>query len=268
MHFISGDWCRYLGKGGGFFDNHGGYIPYQDYLRSDEWERTRSMRYELSGDKCHKCGRSRKQARFLEVHHKTYKNLPFERMSDLMVMCGHCHEAWHQARNPVWKTRRIDETLPEWLLDTGGDPRYGPIVHAFGVADIDTRYATEKIGSVDLMDAVRRANETTIPVSTSLELSDVCGVVKSMSLFRGCVQFEAVLARGVGMRNKLFPTIVVTSYAGDGWYATPGVTISKLRLLRESSGIPISVMSVAHDETKARSMARLFPKGLIYGGNQ
>lgn len=38
----------------------------------------------------HRCKRC-KQARYLEVHHLTYKRLGFERMDDLEALCVRCH---------------------------------------------------------------------------------------------------------------------------------------------------------------------------------
>lgn len=46
-----------------------------------------------SGGMCQRCGRSTAR----HVHHLTYNNLGHEPLSDLMPVCGSCHQAIHLA---------------------------------------------------------------------------------------------------------------------------------------------------------------------------
>lgn len=59
---------------------------YHDYLQSDDWKHKRDKRIMI--DKvCQICGRPFD----LNVHHMTYKNVPFEKMGDLITVCKNCH---------------------------------------------------------------------------------------------------------------------------------------------------------------------------------
>lgn len=64
---------------------------YQAYLESDEWKNKRIQLFILRGNKCEKCGSSK----HIQVHHKTYKRIFNEKLSDLMVVCGDCHQKIH-----------------------------------------------------------------------------------------------------------------------------------------------------------------------------
>lgn len=61
---------------------------YAEYLKSDHWKTTRRLALEHYGNKCDECGTTEK----LEVHHKTYKNIGKENLSDLRILCRKHHE--------------------------------------------------------------------------------------------------------------------------------------------------------------------------------
>lgn len=64
---------------------------YQDYLYSQKWQDKRSEALERDGFTCQKC----RKARATQVHHKTYKRMYRERLSDLMSVCDDCHKRIH-----------------------------------------------------------------------------------------------------------------------------------------------------------------------------
>ena len=64
---------------------------YVAYMRSDEWREMRQRKLDQAGRECEKCGATSA----LEVHHKTYRRLWNERMSDLQVLCDDCHNDVH-----------------------------------------------------------------------------------------------------------------------------------------------------------------------------
>lgn len=68
-------------------------LPYADYLQTAHWQRVRGLALEQAGHACDLCGRDRD----LEVHHRTYERLGFERQSDLIVLCRDCHQDHHRA---------------------------------------------------------------------------------------------------------------------------------------------------------------------------
>lgn len=64
---------------------------YQTYLNSNEWKAKRLKVLRRAGFKCQKC--KKKQA--TQVHHKTYKRIFNERLSDLQAVCAKCHTDIH-----------------------------------------------------------------------------------------------------------------------------------------------------------------------------
>ncbi len=65
--------------------------PYDEYLRSPIWQRTRELALEYYGRKCCLCNSSER----LNVHHRTYERRGHERLADLIVLCRDCHAGYH-----------------------------------------------------------------------------------------------------------------------------------------------------------------------------
>lgn len=82
---------------------------YLTYLRSNEWFKVREKVLKLDGFKCRKCSSSLR----LQVHHKTYKRLGRERMSDLITLCYLCHKSHH--KQSIALTRRPGKLRREGL---------------------------------------------------------------------------------------------------------------------------------------------------------
>jgi hypothetical protein len=68
-------------------------LPYAEYLATSHWQRVRTLALEQAGQTCDLCGHTDR----LEVHHRTYERLGFERQSDLIVLCHDCHRDHHRA---------------------------------------------------------------------------------------------------------------------------------------------------------------------------
>ena len=82
---------------------------YERYMRSEAWERKRSERLELDGNRCVMCGRPNGLQKdgatpILQVHHIHYRNLGHEPMEDLVSLCPTCHKRIHKyyARARDW----------------------------------------------------------------------------------------------------------------------------------------------------------------------
>jgi len=73
------------------------YVPYEDYLFSPHWQRTRDAFLKIIGWKCQICGRKDVP---LDVHHNTYENLGREEFGDLVALCRECHELFHNRFPP------------------------------------------------------------------------------------------------------------------------------------------------------------------------
>ena len=77
---------------------------YKNYLKSPKWKAIREKLFSIRGRKCERC----ENTTSLQVHHKTYKRLYNEKLSDLEILCLSCHELEHgrSFSIPV-KTRNI-----------------------------------------------------------------------------------------------------------------------------------------------------------------
>jgi 5-methylcytosine-specific restriction endonuclease McrA len=64
---------------------------YQDYLKSDDWL-TKKYLKKLRTNKCAICN----SLENLDVHHLNYRGLVDVELSDLRVLCRHCHFMAHE----------------------------------------------------------------------------------------------------------------------------------------------------------------------------
>jgi restriction endonuclease Mrr len=71
-------------------------MPYDEYLRTPEWRRTRTAALIRAG---HRCALDVAHTEDLDVHHNTYERRGAELQSDLVVLCRTCHHR-HHASNP------------------------------------------------------------------------------------------------------------------------------------------------------------------------
>ena len=67
-------------------------LPYQDYLKTEHWQKTRDEALRLGRHECRIC-RAKKT---LDVHHRTYERLGHEDQADLVVLCRICHRLFHE----------------------------------------------------------------------------------------------------------------------------------------------------------------------------
>lgn len=74
---------------------------YYKYISSLDWNKLRQRLIKERGDKCEKCG----STEFLQVHHKTYRNVYKEKDEDLQVLCRRCHFKTHHPHAKMDKRR-------------------------------------------------------------------------------------------------------------------------------------------------------------------
>lgn len=67
------------------------YKNYKEYLSSPEWNLKRKKVLDRANYICEIC----KTKRAYQVHHKNYKRIYKEKLSDLIATCGICHQAEH-----------------------------------------------------------------------------------------------------------------------------------------------------------------------------
>jgi hypothetical protein len=66
---------------------------YKRYLNSSHWEKVKERYWKGKlPNKCYCCQTTRN----LQLHHKTYKRLGKERLTDLIYLCDKCHSQVHE----------------------------------------------------------------------------------------------------------------------------------------------------------------------------
>lgn len=70
-----------------------GHVWYRTYLNSVEWHKTkqRFRQSKLYKGCCAICGYKKN-----DIHHKTYKRVQKERLTDLIALCRSCHDLVHE----------------------------------------------------------------------------------------------------------------------------------------------------------------------------
>lgn len=80
-----------------------GDLKYKDYLASPQWLKTKA-RFKSSPLFYNCCGKCFRSDRPLNIHHKTYRRVGREKLSDLIALCDPCHRATHETAR---KTGRL-----------------------------------------------------------------------------------------------------------------------------------------------------------------
>ncbi len=77
---------------------------YKMYLRSSHWEEIKNNYYKSKSfkNRCYCCG---KHSRIYHLHHKTYKRLGYELLTDVAAVCSKCNTMINQIVN-VRKLKR------------------------------------------------------------------------------------------------------------------------------------------------------------------
>jgi 5-methylcytosine-specific restriction endonuclease McrA len=82
-------------------------MDYDSYLQSEKWDKTRRRVKAFWNNRCAICGTGHN----VEVHHRSYRHLGNEPLSDLIALCGECHELYHANLNRTNGTEHISEVL-------------------------------------------------------------------------------------------------------------------------------------------------------------
>ena len=69
---------------------------YEAYLKSDEWRQLRTRKAIQMNYTCENCGKYVLYG--FHIHHRTYKRLYHERLSDLQFLCAECHDELHRRK--------------------------------------------------------------------------------------------------------------------------------------------------------------------------
>lgn len=67
------------------------FVPYHEYMRSQQWKDRKNAFKHLKGHRCEICGNNKN----LSVHHKSYESLGQELDEHLILLCESCHNKAH-----------------------------------------------------------------------------------------------------------------------------------------------------------------------------
>jgi 5-methylcytosine-specific restriction endonuclease McrA len=67
------------------------FVPYYEYLQSEQWRAKHLAALERAGHRCQVCAATEP----LTVHHNSYANLGKEPAVDVVVLCRPCHDRFH-----------------------------------------------------------------------------------------------------------------------------------------------------------------------------
>ena len=67
-------------------------MPYDEYLKTDHWQKTSAAAKERAAHKCQVCNKYGN----LHTHHRTYERRGKELPEDLIVLCATCHALFHE----------------------------------------------------------------------------------------------------------------------------------------------------------------------------
>lgn len=83
---------------------------YIAYLNSPQWKRKRRQKAKEQDYFCEICGLKLKKG--FHIHHKHYKTLKREAMTDLLFLCSDCHKIVHEQmkeRERAEKTQKVEK---------------------------------------------------------------------------------------------------------------------------------------------------------------
>lgn len=66
-------------------------VPYAEYLKTSWWANIRRKKFAATRGRCELC-----PSRASQVHHRHYRTLWAENLTDLIAVCRRCHEKFHE----------------------------------------------------------------------------------------------------------------------------------------------------------------------------
>jgi hypothetical protein len=87
-------------------------MNYNDYLNTAHWKERRETYFRAYGKKCQLCHSKRN----IHIHHRRYNDkngniLYWERLSDLIALCGSCHSYWHSLHGHTYMDKKIESNI-------------------------------------------------------------------------------------------------------------------------------------------------------------
>lgn len=102
----------------GYLGPRSEFVGYSAYIKSYAWKKKRQVAIEKYENKCQRCGRMDLP---LEVHHKHYRTLYYERFEDVEVLCTYCHNIADKKREHDNEERAYDNAFITWASKKYGE---------------------------------------------------------------------------------------------------------------------------------------------------
>jgi hypothetical protein len=124
-------------------------MPYEEYLRTPEWQERRQAALQRAGHRCQVCNSPHQ----LEVHHRTYDRRGHEDDADLTVLCERHHEMFHGIGSAAGRRGEIGSVrhLPDATLWTFTPAPVDPVRRRRVLARAARRAARERLGAIGLV---------------------------------------------------------------------------------------------------------------------
>lgn len=109
-----------------FFENNylgpkSPFMGYSAYISSYHWRKKRKYALEKLGAQCQRCSATDKP---LQLHHKHYETLYYEKLEDVAVLCEGCHEIADEKRRQSNIEKRYDSAFDTWATRKYGEEYY------------------------------------------------------------------------------------------------------------------------------------------------
>lgn len=118
-----------------FCKDTGEKVTGDKYLHTKHWRGMREKAYEYYKGVCQRCGGDI-SLDSAEIHHRIYKRMGEENVSDLILYCKHCHHCLHKNRKGVHEANKGLHTLIPQLTASEKEEAYNILVSHFGLKGI------------------------------------------------------------------------------------------------------------------------------------
>ncbi len=127
-------------------EDTGEIVTGDKYLSSKHWKLLRQKVYDYYGGKCQRCGDSI-PLNLATIHHRIYKRMGKEKMTDLLLYCDHCHKCVHKGRKETHQLNGNLQALISKLTKAEKQEAFDVLVKHFGIEveyDEDGRIVNDK----------------------------------------------------------------------------------------------------------------------------
>ena len=115
-------------------DDTGETVPGNKYLSSKHWKQMRISVYNHYKGVCQRCG-SNVPLEEADIHHRVYKRIGSEKITDLVLYCSHCHACVHKTKKQFHAANKNIQDLIQKLTSNERIEAYDVLVNHFDFDD-------------------------------------------------------------------------------------------------------------------------------------